>query len=383
MFPNEDDSSFAPYNREQFTALGRRAVLEIVSGVPLPVSRAARERADELMRSPWFLEVPGVRTLSAMLMAASLGPRVWMRARARHCEVILGAYAYPEGVVSVLLGHLLGLPVVIKCRGPDLHRAERDPLERAQLVHGLRRAEGVVVTCEALVSRVCELGVSSKRVHVIHDGVDRMRFRPRDAEGARRRSGLPVDGTLLLFSGELHEASGLRSFLTAGQLLQAQIPDLTLVVAGDGPLEPRVQEAAEQRGNIIPVGRASPMDLADYIAAADLVCVPGEHEGLPPVVREALASGRPVVARRTGGIPELMTDKTFGSMVDGDDPKELAQAIRAVLSRAVDSLPVARVAHAFLPTWDESAERLCVVLEAAAAAARGQEALRPHGRNRS
>jgi glycosyltransferase involved in cell wall biosynthesis len=73
-------------------------------------------------------------------------------------------------------------------------------------------------------------------------------------------------------------------------------------------------------------------DIADILAAADVVVLPSLSEGFPFVLLEALAMGCPVVASRVNGVPELIEDHKTGLLVPARDPHALAMAIQEVLS---------------------------------------------------
>jgi glycosyltransferase involved in cell wall biosynthesis len=73
-------------------------------------------------------------------------------------------------------------------------------------------------------------------------------------------------------------------------------------------------------------------DIADVLAAADVVVLPSLSEGFPFVLLEALAMGCPVVASRVNGVPELIEDHKTGLLVPPRDPQALAAAIREILS---------------------------------------------------
>jgi glycosyltransferase involved in cell wall biosynthesis len=86
------------------------------------------------------------------------------------------------------------------------------------------------------------------------------------------------------------------------------------------------------------------------MSAVDVFCLPSRNEGCPNVILEALASGKPVVASRVGGIPELLTDGENGYLVPSEDPAALAGALAKALERRWD--PEALRATVTFLSWD-------------------------------
>ena len=93
-----------------------------------------------------------------------------------------------------------------------------------------------------------------------------------------------------------------------------------LVLVGDGSLRGRCeQQAAALPGRIIVAGGRPLDEVGRWVAAADLLTLPSWNEGTPNVVLEALASGRPVVATRVGGIPAVIDGPRLGELVEPHD----------------------------------------------------------------
>jgi glycosyltransferase involved in cell wall biosynthesis len=126
---------------------------------------------------------------------------------------------------------------------------------------------------------------------------------------------------------------GLRELVQAAVALHPQRPKLRVYLVGEGPDRPLI-ESAIKSANAASYIHAMPAcafdDVPVWMAAADLVTLPSYMEGCPNVVLEALACGRPVVATRVGGIPEIMNDEC-GRLVPPRNPVELAQALASVL----------------------------------------------------
>jgi glycosyltransferase involved in cell wall biosynthesis len=110
-------------------------------------------------------------------------------------------------------------------------------------------------------------------------------------------------------------------------------------MVGEGPDRPQITlaiEAAGANGYIHTLPPCQPDDVAVWMGAADVVTLPSYMEGCPNVVLEALACGRPVVATRVGGIPEIMSD-ACGRLIPPRDVAALAGALDAVLATTWDA----------------------------------------------
>src|SRR5687768_16899116 len=189
IFPNAAEPLSAPFNRQQLAALGRLCELEVVAALPwFPGARLAsrwsaagrrlgvprREVIDGLsVTHPRSLYVPRVRSLSGGLYLASVAREVL--ARRGRVDVLLGTWAYPDGCAAVVLGRLLGAPVVVKLHGSDLNVTARMAGPRAQLRALLPRAARVVAVSRALRDEAIELGVAPERVRLVMNGVDAAR----------------------------------------------------------------------------------------------------------------------------------------------------------------------------------------------------------------
>ena len=146
LFPNSAEPLWCLFNKQQLAALGRLCDVEVLGVIPwFPGARAARrwsaagrlsdvpatETIDGLsVAHPRYLLVPKLPSLSAGLYAASLLPAAWRRRRA---DVLLGAWAYPDGAATVMLARALGLPSVIKVHGSDVNLVAKLPRVRRQL----------------------------------------------------------------------------------------------------------------------------------------------------------------------------------------------------------------------------------------------------------
>jgi glycosyltransferase involved in cell wall biosynthesis len=154
--------------------------------------------------------------------------------------------------------------------------------------------------------------------------------RDQDAATSRGRLGASPGRTLLLCAGRFRHEKGHRYLVAALADLRERDIQPMLVFAGDGPLRDSVAADVAQRGLIDHVKFLGQLDhsrLLDVMAAADVVVAPSTHEGFSITAAEALLLGKPVIASRVGGLPELVEDGRSGLLVAPSDVEGLARAI--------------------------------------------------------
>jgi colanic acid/amylovoran biosynthesis glycosyltransferase len=138
----------------------------------------------------------------------------------------------------------------------------------------------------------------------------------------------------------LVEKKGLGVTLRAFARFQKQFPAATLTIAGDGPLRHQLEAQRNQLGitpNVIFTGFLDAPALAQLFFFSDMFVHPseltseGNQEGVPNSVLEAMATGLPSIATRHGGIPEAISDRVSGLLVDEADPEALFRALEELV----------------------------------------------------
>jgi glycosyltransferase involved in cell wall biosynthesis len=198
-----------------------------------------------------------------------------------------------------------------------------------------RWADRIICVSEALAADVIgRYGISPEKVEVIPNAIDPDDFHPsRPPEEVRAKLGLSVTEPVVALVGRMTEQKGHVYLLRALPALVSRHPDLRLLIVGDGPLRPTLEAEARALGvhdrcHFVGVRE----DVADLLAASNVVAVPSLSEGLPYVILEAMAVARPVVASRVSGNPEVVADGKSGILVPPRDVEALAAALDRVLS---------------------------------------------------
>ncbi|HEX8793398.1 MAG TPA: glycosyltransferase family 4 protein [Polyangiaceae bacterium] len=372
IFPSSLEPDSAPFNRQQLAELARTCHVQVLAAIPhFPFARFTRfpARAAHLAALPARERVHGLDVryvrqlylprvglpLAVPLYRASLAPH---RRVLRSADVVLATWAYPDGCAAILEARALGKPCVVKVHGTDVNDLLRRRSVRAIAKRVLPLADAVVAVSRPLASELEALGVPRDRIHLVQNGIDASLFATTERAKARHALGLPQEERVILFVGRLEKRKGVFDLLDAFERARHRI-DARLVLVGEGVDGARVREAAS-RGRIRVVGARPHEEVARWMAACDVLVLPSWMEGTPNVVLEALSSGRPVVATRVGGIPDVLSDDRAGILVPAHDPAALADAIVSALHREWDE----NVVRACGPrTWTESAAALQEVLD--------------------
>ena len=382
IFPNAAEPLSAPFNRQQFAALGDHCELTVMATIPWFPGAGLLSRwssAGKLASVPRREQIAGLevthpRTLFfprlahatwGPLYAASIAPAV--APYRGKIDVVLGSWAYPDGFAAVIAARILGVPAVVKLHGSDINSIAKLPGPRRMLAWALPRAARVVAVSKPLAEEAAALGVPRDRLAIVMNGVDASLFQPRDRAAARAALGLGA-GPLAVYVGNLKPEKGTLDLVAAWPSVLRHVPDATLAIVGGGPLRAEVEAQVAPLGERVRVVGPQPLEqVPTWMAAADLLVLPSHTEGTPNVVLEALASGRRVVATSVGGVPDLITNRTLGQLVPPKDPDALADALVLALRHPYDPAEVARLGAR--GGWAASAAALHDVLKAAAASA--------------
>ena len=260
---------------------------------------------------------------------------------------IVHTHLYAANLIGRLAARSVGVPVVSTSHAADWDPAERrgNPglTRRKQLLLQFGDAATAAVS-RATVIAVSEyvarsvrrrLGMRGSRVEVIHNGVDTGLFRPDPArrDAVRESLGLRPATKVLICVGKLASQKGQETLIRAMAGLTAGASPACLLLVGDGIQRGRYESLVSDlrlRSAVSFLGERS--DVPDLMRASDVLVLPSYHEGFGLVLVEALASGVPVIASRTGPVPEIVRQGETGLLVNPGDVGGLAQAIAGLLA---------------------------------------------------
>ncbi|UCC92743.1 MAG: glycosyltransferase, partial [Thermoplasmata archaeon] len=222
----------------------------------------------------------------------------------------------------------------------------------------LSSLDGMIALTRFDEARLVAMGMDPDRIEIVPNGVDLDVFRPVDPEVAlefRERFGVPEDAPLVLFLGKLVEQKGFLDLMASMPKVLREVPDAHLMVLGEGPDHGKGETMVKRSGigdSVTFAGRMCCDDLVSAYGAAQVVTLPSHSEGMPLVILEAAATGRPVVATAVSGIPEFVEEGRTGSLVPPSDADTLSEALvnylnDDALSRTVGANALAKAREEF------------------------------------
>jgi glycogen(starch) synthase len=265
--------------------------------------------------------------------AAVLAPILATRADLVHVHLGEDLAVVPVGAAAARLHRL---PLVLTVHTSLRHtlavgdlrsailKAIGGPIER----WGEHFAEAVLVITPRLRGLLLSDGVEENRLHLIPPGVNPSLF-----EGPFEDPFEGVGKPRVLFVGRLAPQKGVHALVAAAALIEN--PSARVLLVGDGPEREALEREAERIGvgdRVRFLGFFAHERLPAAMAHADFLVLSSVYEELGTVLLEAMWSGLPIVASRTGGIPDVIEDGVNGLLVEPGDPEALARAIDRLLA---------------------------------------------------
>ena len=278
-------------------------------------------------------EVDPVRDIESVFRLAEL-----MR---RHRFDIVHTHNSKAGIVGRLAARLADVPMIIHTvHGFAFHDAE-SPLRR-RIYRTVERAaahwcDGLIFISRPLEAWAEREGIGRTVPHrVIYSGIDVEAFRIADGTEVRRQLRIAEDTLAVGIVSKLWEGKGHEALLVAWRHIISRWtgPHFPmLLIVGEGPLQSRLESLALELGisnNVLFLGFRT--DIPAVTKALDISVLPSAFEGMGRVILEAMAAGKPVVASRVGGIPDLVLPDETGFLVKPNDADALIGPLEKLLT---------------------------------------------------
>jgi N-acetyl-alpha-D-glucosaminyl L-malate synthase BshA len=290
--------------------------------------------------------------------------------RDRGLNVLHVHYAVPHATAAILACSMLPPKqrprVVTTLHGTDTTLLGHDPGYGPAIRHALTCSDAVTVVSNYLHAETRRVLGFDGPLEVIHNF-----FSPRPArrgrEEVRRELGL-ADETMILHSSNLRPLKRIDLLLETVARIRPR-DSFKLVVLAGGNFEPFVKDVQRLNLHDRIIVRENVEDIEDYLQAADLGLFTSETESFCLSILEAMCFGRPSVARRVGGIPEVVEENVSGLLVPSADPGALSSAVEMLIwdpkRRATMGLAAQQrakehfSAEAIVPRYETLYHRVC------------------------
>jgi glycosyltransferase involved in cell wall biosynthesis len=358
VFPRAADDPFGAFLLHLLSALGDRVdpcvvaphapglpLQETIAGVPVRRFTYAPEANETLAYTGVMHEQVRAGTRAKIVFASFMTAYVnaaVAAAREHRADVIHAHWWVPGGLAGAAASRLVGIPLIVTTHGTDVEQLRRSRWARPLAQLAFRRAFAVTAGSTYLRDQLLGLGaVPPARVSVIPMPVNPL-FESGPLDAARDElppvdlGGLPPDDRRpstplhILGVSRLTAQKRLDTLIDALGILRSRGIDAHLRIAGDGDRRPSLEQQAHALGlapSVEFLGLRPQVELVSLYRECDIFVLPSVDEGLGLVLAEALLCGAPLVAARSGGIPDIVRDGETGLLFPPGDPAALAAAL--------------------------------------------------------
>ena len=286
-------------------------------------------------------------------------------------EVLHVHYAVPHATAAILARSMLPPDiqprVVTTMHGTDITLLGSDPGYAPAILHALTHSDAVTVVSDFLKDETRRVLGFNGPLEVVHNF-----FAPRSPrrsrEEVRRELGVAESETLIVHSSNLRPLKRIDLLLETVARIQPRNSFKLLILAG-GSFEPFVKDVQRLNLSSQTIVRDKVYEIEDYLQASDIGLFTSETESFGLSILEAMFFGCPSIARRVGGIPEVIENNVTGILANSDNPeilaRELGILIRDPARRTALGLAAQRRAHdlfsskVIVPRYEAIYRRLC------------------------
>ncbi|MGC2457352.1 MAG: glycosyltransferase [Gallionellaceae bacterium] len=217
--------------------------------------------------------------------------------------------------------------------------------------------DAVIVPSRAIHQRLNDYGTSAP-LHILPTGIPLARFASGDRHGFRQRQGISEQQPVALYVGRVAHEKNLDYLLDAVATARSRVPDILLLITGEGPALPHLRDKVKREGleyNVRFIGYLDrTLELPDCYAAADAFVFASRTETQGLVLIEAMAMGLPVVALSVMGTADIL-DGARGARVPRDSTEDFATVLADLLLDTASHAQLANEAREHAQQWNELA----------------------------
>jgi glycosyltransferase involved in cell wall biosynthesis len=381
LFPNKFEPNRGLFNFQLIKNLNKIADISVVAPVPYyPGMRLfpakanfgriasnidTEKREGIILYHPRYFSLPKIlRSLYGYFYYVGVFEVIYRMHKVRNFDAILSSFAYPDGYAVHLVAKKLKLPHFITVLGSDIYMHGEHLIRRKLIRKALIGSKKVIAMSRALKEEVVLYGIEKKKVIVNYNGIDREIFKRQDKIESKQKLSIDKKIFHILFVGNIVKVKGLDYLINAVAILRKRSElKIKVYIIGQGKLKEKLVKKVSELGleNVIEfVGEKKHTEIAAWMNACDVLCLPSLSEGVPNVVLEAMSCGTPIVATMVGGIPEVVKENVHGFIIPPKDSEKLATALLLAEKNRWNHSSISDYADKF--RWNRSAKKLYNVI---------------------
>jgi len=297
----------------------------------------------ELIRTPvWYLPYGLFNRLLGFLHYIAV-ERI-IKKRKIQFDIVHSHFAWSAGFVGMRLKNKYKVPLVITGHRYDIIDLPLKNLWwKNQIIKILNNANSVITVSQANKDFILSLGIKESKISVIINGFDENTFKKINKNVAREKLNIGTENKILLSVGMLIHRKGFNFLIEAMRELVKIHPQAHLYIIGEGEMHNDLSKMISNfslQENITLLGFLFHEKINLWMNACDLFVLASLHEGLPTVVLEALACGKPVVSTTIGGVPEIVRNNENGLLVAPSNSNALYNALLIGLNTRWDEAEI-------------------------------------------
>ncbi len=268
----------------------------------------------------------------------------------RHIH-ILRTHKYRANLYGRLAGWLAGVNVMIASLHIDYGNKD-EYLGRRISNRLLSNVTDKIIAVSESVKRdaIKYDRIEPLKISVIRNGVDTDKFDgAKFPDNIKNEFSVTEKDIVIGFVGRIVNSKGLIYLINAFSQLKKTYDNISLFIVGDGSLRDDLEKEVKKiaiHNNVVFTGKRR--NIPDFLSCFDIFVLPSIKEGLPNSLLEAMAMGKPIVAAKVGGIPEVLQNGTTGLIVPPRDPESLAKAIKSLIDDEHRAKNIGNAARKFI-----------------------------------
>lgn len=280
-------------------------------------------------------------------------------------DVIHTHWIIPNGLIGAFCKKFFGIRHILTIHAAGLFALEQLPFKKNIANFIVNNSDEITVVSSYIKERLINVvspalrGILNDKLKIIPMGVHvELYQKETDVDYLKSKNNIRSKFSLL-FIGRLAEKKGVKFLIKAMARISLTNKDVTLIICGDGPLRKELQQQVSDlklRDFVRFTGYITDNEKLDYLKLSDILIVPsivtefGDTEGLPVVILEGLAAGKPIIASDVSGIKDVITDGVNGFLIEPNNPDQIAKKVLELLKNTESMMKISKSA---LNTVDE------------------------------